>query len=110
MKNRTHYHLLSPASQVQYADFSPEPGRETVSVSSAHVRLTQTVAAGGARGGQNAPLSFQAVSAHSLRSEGRCCMMLGCYTEQLQTCNPFSLFSEFLALEKVTFLHHLVSY
>lgn len=42
MKNQTHYHLLSHASQVQYADFSPEPGRETVSVSSAHVRLTQT--------------------------------------------------------------------
>lgn len=47
-KNRTHCRLLSHANQVQYADFSPEPGRETVSVSSAHVRLTQTDAPGGA--------------------------------------------------------------
>lgn len=50
MKNRTLYHLLSHASQVQYADFSLEPGRETISVSSAHVRLTQADAPGGAEG------------------------------------------------------------
>lgn len=52
-KNQTYYHLLSHESQVQYADFSPEPGRETVSVSSAHVRLTQTDAPGGAEGSKH---------------------------------------------------------